>query len=221
MTAKMKSAASRKRGLSGPAAAQSDKAIGPFILGLGNDSRNRGTASGHPPAADKGAAAIGKAAPGKEYADPARRSNPGPGRENQRGMSPFQHAYGRKFTPAHPAREFAKQWIGPMKKMTAAPTEQTDVIKKVLDASPETLAKIDRILNGEDQPQAPRPSGPLLLGMSAAARHLGVSRVTLWRMIKDGTLGRVEIRLGSYRVRRADLEAIADGGCQSIRDAAC
>ena len=93
MTTKMKRAASRKRGLSGPAAAQSDKAIGPFILGLGNDSRNRGTASGHPPAADKGAAAIGKAAPGKEYADPARRSNPGPGRENQRGMSPFQRLW--------------------------------------------------------------------------------------------------------------------------------
>jgi hypothetical protein len=49
----------------------------------------------------------------------------------------------------------------------------------------------------------------LLMGMGAGAGFLGVSRTTLWRMIRTGQLEKVEVVPGSYRVRRADLEAIA------------
>ena len=49
----------------------------------------------------------------------------------------------------------------------------------------------------------------LLLGMGAAAGFLGVSRTTLWRMIRGGQIAKVEVLPGSFRVRRADLEAIA------------
>lgn len=53
--------------------------------------------------------------------------------------------------------------------------------------------------------------GPLLMGMTASAKLLGVSRATLWRMIKGGLLQKIEMLPGSFRVRRADLEAIAAG----------
>ena len=52
---------------------------------------------------------------------------------------------------------------------------------------------------------------PLLLGMGPAAKFLGVSRGTLYRMIQAGKLKRVEILPGSSRVRREDIEAIVDG----------
>jgi len=54
-------------------------------------------------------------------------------------------------------------------------------------------------------------SGPLLMGMTASAKLLGVSRATLWRMIKGGLLQKIEVLPGSFRLRRADLESIAAG----------
>jgi len=71
--------------------------------------------------------------------------------------------------------------------------------------------EIDRVLEGRARPVAPASTGPLLCGMSAAARFLGVSRSTLWRMVKAGRLGRVEVMPNSFRIRRAELEAIAAG----------
>jgi excisionase family DNA binding protein len=55
----------------------------------------------------------------------------------------------------------------------------------------------------------PKPTlnTPLLIGMSKAAELLGVSRPTFWRMVKQGRLPKLEILPGSYRIRRADLEA--------------
>jgi len=82
---------------------------------------------------------------------------------------------------------------------------------KILQATPEQQAAIDRVLAGEQPVTAARVVGPLLLGMSNAARLLGVSRATLWRMIRAGKLARVEVLAGSFRVRRADVEAIAGG----------
>ena len=83
---------------------------------------------------------------------------------------------------------------------------------KILQASPEIQSEIDRVL--DSRPSSLRsepPTGPLLLGMSAAAKFIGVSRATLWRMCRSNRLQKVEILPGSFRIRRADIEALAAG----------
>ena len=82
---------------------------------------------------------------------------------------------------------------------------------KLLTASAERVAAIDLILEGKVAVAPPPATGPLLLGMGAGAKLLGVSRATFWRMINAGRLTKVEVLPGSFRVRRADVEGIAVG----------
>lgn len=88
---------------------------------------------------------------------------------------------------------------------------QNERLLKFLQAPPEAQEAIDRILEGRIPAKAEAATGPLLCGMSPAAKYLGVSRATLWRMIKIGRIGRVEVLPNSFRVRRAELEALASG----------
>ena len=90
-------------------------------------------------------------------------------------------------------------------------TISNERLVRFLNASPEQQAMVDRILEGKVEPAPVPPSGPLLVGMGAGARLLGVSRATLWRMIRAGRLDKVEVLPGSFRVRRADLEQVASG----------
>jgi excisionase family DNA binding protein len=88
----------------------------------------------------------------------------------------------------------------------------TDVEKrllKILTADSDQLAAIDGILDGKPEPLRRELRGPVLVNMGTAAAFLGVSRATLWRMIKAGRLERVEVFQNSFRVRREDLEALA------------
>ena len=48
---------------------------------------------------------------------------------------------------------------------------------------------------------------PFLLTQKDAARMLGISRVTLWRMTKDGRFSPVEILPGTFRYRFEEVEA--------------
>lgn len=84
-------------------------------------------------------------------------------------------------------------------------------LMKFLQATREQQDVIDRVLSGETVRETAAPSGPLLLGMGVAARVLGVSRATLWRMIQANRVEKVELLPGSFRVRRADIEAVAAG----------
>jgi excisionase family DNA binding protein len=81
-------------------------------------------------------------------------------------------------------------------------------LKRLFEASSEQIGAIDNILEGKNQKTA-QTVGPLLMGMAASAKFLGVSRTTLWRMISEGRLQKVEVLPGSFRLRRADLEAVA------------
>ncbi len=49
----------------------------------------------------------------------------------------------------------------------------------------------------------------LLLTQKDAAKMLGVSRGTLWKMKKDGILSSVEILPNTYRYRLEDIEFLA------------
>jgi predicted DNA-binding transcriptional regulator AlpA len=85
-------------------------------------------------------------------------------------------------------------------------------LKRLFAASPEQVEAIDGILeSGVIREKATATTGPLLLGMTASAKLLGVSRATLWRIIKEGLLQKIEVLPGSFRLRRADLEDLAAG----------
>jgi excisionase family DNA binding protein len=84
-------------------------------------------------------------------------------------------------------------------------------LKRLFEASPEQIGAIDGILEGKIQKPPTQTVGPLLMGMTTSANLLGVSRATLWRMIKGGVLQKIEVLPGSFRLRRSDLEAIVAG----------
>ena len=91
-------------------------------------------------------------------------------------------------------------------------TTMESLMKEALQAPEERKAEAIRVLRGEVPEAAARPvTGPLLLGMGEAAKLLGVSRPTLWRILQVGTIVKVELFPGSYRVRREDVEALAAG----------
>jgi predicted DNA-binding transcriptional regulator AlpA len=90
-------------------------------------------------------------------------------------------------------------------------TISNDRLMRFLNATPEQQAAIERVLNGQMEAPCPATTGPLLLMMGDAAKLAGISRATLWRMIKLGKFKPVEILPGTFRVRRADIEAMASG----------
>jgi hypothetical protein len=93
--------------------------------------------------------------------------------------------------------------------------EMEELMKAALSATEQRRADALRVLRGEAgvaDPGAVRPvEGPLLMGIGAGAKLLGVSRATLWRACQAGRLEKVELYPGSYRVRREDLVAMAAG----------
>jgi hypothetical protein len=87
-----------------------------------------------------------------------------------------------------------------------------DLLAAVMAASLERKGAALKVLRGDPlQPVTKPVTGPLLMGIGAGAKYLGVSRITLWRVCQAGRIQRVEIFPGSYRVRREDLEALAAG----------
>lgn len=84
------------------------------------------------------------------------------------------------------------------------------IIQAVFSATDEAKSRALAILEGKEDPSSafsPPSSddGPLLLGMGDSAKLLGVSRATLWRMIRDGRLEKVEIYHNAFRLRRSDI----------------
>lgn len=88
-------------------------------------------------------------------------------------------------------------------------TTMEQLMQAMLNAPEERKAAALRALKGEVAEPAAVATGPLFLGMSAGAKLLGVSRATFWRIVSAGRIERVELYPSSYRVRRADVEALA------------
>lgn len=75
-------------------------------------------------------------------------------------------------------------------------------IRALLDATPDKLAAVDAALTGKGRTDRPSLR---LYRMGEAAQETGLSRVTLWRAIRDGRLKVVEIREGSFRIPECEL----------------
>jgi len=79
-------------------------------------------------------------------------------------------------------------------------------IQNLLQADAEKLAQVDSILEGRATEAT--NTDRRLLSMTQAAETMGLSRQTIWRMIKEDRLPVVEIRRGRYRVPSAAITAM-------------
>lgn len=73
----------------------------------------------------------------------------------------------------------------------------------------EIAQEIRDVIRGRSFAERPGRDGPLTLTMTDAAKTLGVSRATLWRMVKAGILRPVEVMSGTLRIRRDDLHRVS------------
>ncbi len=89
------------------------------------------------------------------------------------------------------------------------------LIQAVFTATTENKSRAFDILQGKADPSSDlRPpssdDGPLLMSMGESAKFLNVSRGTLWRMVRDGRLTKVEIYHNAFRLRRSDILALVN-----------
>ena len=70
-----------------------------------------------------------------------------------------------------------------------------------------------RILEGKTAPSASvvAAASPHFLSMTDSAKYAGVSRTTLYQLVRTGRLKPVELLPGFRRIRRSDIEALAGG----------
>ena len=85
-------------------------------------------------------------------------------------------------------------------------------ISTLLSTDADTLAEVDSILEGKTTD--PASTDRKLLSMTQAAETLGLSRQTIWRMVKEERLPVVEIRTGRYRVPSAAITALLQEAAQ-------
>ncbi len=86
-------------------------------------------------------------------------------------------------------------------------SELITLLAQVNDGDPR-LDAVGVALTGADKPEAVSFK---LWTMGDAAKETTLSRVTLWRAIKEGRLRAVEIRKGSKRIPDADLRRFVEG----------
>jgi excisionase family DNA binding protein len=84
-----------------------------------------------------------------------------------------------------------------------------EVIPAVFPATPENRYRALLILQGVDIPL--RIDEPLLLTMGEAAQLIPCSRATLFRIIRAGRLRKIELYPNAFRLKRADVIALANG----------
>jgi len=87
-----------------------------------------------------------------------------------------------------------------------------EIIKAVCAADKTTLAKVARVLRHEDgESMAPVADPDMrLVTQREAAKRLGISSTTLWRLMREGSIYSVDVR-GKKRVRMDSLRAYALG----------
>jgi excisionase family DNA binding protein len=87
------------------------------------------------------------------------------------------------------------------------------MIARLLNATPAELKKVAAVFNGDATEQA-EVADRKLLSIQQTAAAMGVSRTTVWRLLKAGRLPIIELRPGSRRVPSAAItELVRKGVC--------
>jgi excisionase family DNA binding protein len=87
------------------------------------------------------------------------------------------------------------------------------MIARLLNATPAELKKVAAVFNGDATEQA-EVADRKLLSIQQTAAAMGVSRTTVWRLLKAGRLPFIELRPGSRRVPSAAItELVRKGVC--------
>lgn len=84
-----------------------------------------------------------------------------------------------------------------------------ELIGKLLTATPAELNRVAAVFAGETPTE---PTDRRLLTIAQTANVLGVSRTTIWRLLRDGRLPTVELRPGSRRIPSAAVTEFARRG---------
>lgn len=86
----------------------------------------------------------------------------------------------------------------------------TERMQRILTANPPTLARIDSILTGEDTSPVPVERENRLITFMDAARRTGLSRPTVYRLVKSGRLDVVPLN-GVNRITLTSVNALIAG----------
>jgi excisionase family DNA binding protein len=85
------------------------------------------------------------------------------------------------------------------------------LLKAILSADTERKLAAYHALTAKEASGPATADAPLLLNMVQASRALGVSRTTLWQMVRDKRIPCVEVIPGLRRIRHSDLEQYVRG----------
>lgn len=85
-----------------------------------------------------------------------------------------------------------------------------DRMIKIATANPQTLAKVDAVLNGTDDKPVKADVDARLITYTEAARRLNLSRPTIYRLVKLGRLEVVPLD-GVNRIRLQSVINFANG----------
>lgn len=88
-------------------------------------------------------------------------------------------------------------------------------LRLLLTATPVQLASVDSALAGQ-YPSAQHSMRLLRIG--EAAKMTGLSRVTLWRLCREGHLRTVKVRKGSHRIPESVLRDLVEGHSPPISE---
>jgi excisionase family DNA binding protein len=82
------------------------------------------------------------------------------------------------------------------------------LMARLLTATPSELKKIEAVFAGETPTE---PGDRRLLSIQQAADALGISRTSVWRLLRDGRLPFIELRKGSRRIPSEAITAFVKG----------
>jgi len=82
---------------------------------------------------------------------------------------------------------------------------------RILQAQPDQIQEIDRILMGRKPPDKEGQTKTAMATIGEAAKYLSCSRATIYRLVAAGKLRCTHLLNRSPRIHRSDLQRIATG----------